>query len=145
MDSELMVLLVPLIRALLLVLLAVLLLFVFEGIREFRKYGPIRGRFRLQDLFWDKAPLTVMGSVVYILMFFAGLGGAYGITVWAGKLSRLGELQPFLIGVWFLTLAASVALVVASFTRVLVLGGVAGYWLVWKLSRKPVEEEGKDS
>src|SRR5690554_6045558 len=107
MDSELMVLLVPLIRALLLVLLAVLLLFVFEGIREFRKYGPIRGRFRLRDLSWDKEPLTVKGSVIHILLFFAGIGGAYGITVWAGKLSRLGELHPYLIPVWFFTLAAS--------------------------------------
>lgn len=143
MDSELMVLLVPLIRALLALILAVLLFFVYEGFREFRKYGPIKGRFRLQDLSWDNAPLTVTGSVVFVLMFFAGLGGAYGITVWAGSLSRLGELQHYLIGVWFLALAASVALLVASFTRVLVLGAVVGYWLAWKL-RKGLHGETKE-
>ncbi len=136
MNQELMVLLIPVIRTLIIVMLVVLVVFVFEGFREFRKYGPPRGKFRLSNLSWNDKSLTKLNSFLYSGLFFVGLGGAYGITVWAASLSYLGELQGSLIAVWFFSLAASAALLVFSFTRVLVLGGVLGYWLSWLVSQK---------
>lgn len=136
MDQELMVMLIPLIRTLIIVMLAILVFFVFEGFREFRKYGPPKGKFRLRNLSWNDKPLTNLNSLLYSGLFFVGLGGAYGITVWAAALSHVGELQGSLIAVWFFSLTASVALLVFSFTRVLVLGGVLGYWLSWLVSQK---------
>lgn len=136
MNQELMILLIPLVRALLIVMLTVLVFFVFEGLREFRKFGPPKGKFRLRNLSWNDQPLTRLNSLIYSMLFFVGLGGAYGITVWAAALSHVGDLQNWLIAVWFIILTFSVGLLVFSFTRVLVLGGVLGYWLSWSVSQK---------